>query len=112
MIYMHKVKTDRRTFQVGFVIEGLKDSTKARSLPTVNSEIFARILFSRDFAYAKFRENKIFEKWRNHSSFTDISKPCPSRDFLTFQICLLTLFVKIKFSRKFPNLQYVKCMPC
>ena len=26
---------------------------------TVNSEIFARVLFSRNFAYAKFRENKI-----------------------------------------------------
>ena len=24
---------------------------------TVNSEIFARVLFSRNFAYAKFREN-------------------------------------------------------
>ena len=33
---------------------------------TVNSEIFARILFSRNFAYAKFRENKTLVKWRNH----------------------------------------------
>ena len=38
-----------------------------RSAPTVNSEIFARVLFSRNFAYAKFRENKILAKWRNHS---------------------------------------------
>ena len=37
---------------------------KTRSI-NVNSEIFARILFSRNFAY--FRENKILEKWRNHS---------------------------------------------
>ena len=36
-------------------------------LNTINSEIFARVLFSRNFAYAKFRENKILEKWRNHS---------------------------------------------
>ena len=28
-------------------------------LGTVNSNIFARGLFSRNFAYAKFRENKI-----------------------------------------------------
>ena len=28
------------------------------TLSTVNSEIFARILFSRNFAYAEFRENK------------------------------------------------------
>ena len=34
---------------------------------TVNLEIFASVLFSRNFAYAKFRENKIFAKWRNYS---------------------------------------------
>ena len=31
-------------------------------LNTVNSEIFARTLFSRNFAYAKFRENKTLAK--------------------------------------------------
>ena len=31
---------------------------------TVNSEIFARVLFSRN---AKFRENKFLTNWRNHS---------------------------------------------
>ena len=36
---------------------------------------------------------------------TDIGKSCPSRKFLTSQVCLLTLFAKIKFSRKFPDLQ-------
>ena len=39
-------------------------------------------------------------------SFTDIEKSCPSREFLALQICLLTLFAKIKLSRKFPDLQY------
>ena len=34
---------------------------------TVNSEFFARVYFSRNFAYAKFRENQILAKWRNHS---------------------------------------------
>ena len=34
---------------------------------TVNSEIFEKVLFSRNFAYAKFRETKILAKWRNHS---------------------------------------------
>ena len=34
---------------------------------TVNFEIFARVLFSRNFAYAKFRENKISTNWGNHS---------------------------------------------
>ena len=38
--------------------------------------------------------------------FTDICKSCHSRDFFTSQICLLTLFAKIKFSRKFLILQY------
>ena len=33
---------------------------------TVNSEIFAMVLFSRNFAAAKFRENKSLAKWRNH----------------------------------------------
>ena len=32
------------------------------SQSSVNSEIFARDLFSRNFAYAKFRENKILAK--------------------------------------------------
>ena len=36
---------------------------------TVNSEIFARVLFSRDFAYAKFRANRTLANWRNHSVF-------------------------------------------
>ena len=34
---------------------------------TVNLEIFPRVLFSRNFALAKFHENKILPKWRNHS---------------------------------------------
>ena len=33
---------------------------------TVNSEIFARVLFSRNFTYTKFREIKSSVKWRNH----------------------------------------------
>ena len=39
-------------------------------------------------------------------SFTDLGQSCPSSKFLTSQICLLRLFTKIKFSRKFPNLKY------
>ena len=38
--------------------------------------------------------------------FTDIGKSCPSCDLLMPQIYLLSLFAKIKFSQKFPNLQY------
>ena len=34
-------------------------------------------------------------------SFTDIDKTCLSREFVTSQICLLTLFAKIKLSENF-----------
>ena len=44
---------------------------------TVNSEIFERVLFSRDFAYAKCRENQILAKWRNHSVVYQLRKIMP-----------------------------------
>ena len=44
--------------------------------------------------------------------FTDIGKSRPCREFLTSQICVLTLFANIKCSRKFPNLQYIANMRC
>ena len=43
-------------------------------------------------------------------SFTDAGKLCPSREFLVSQICLLTLFMKIKFSRKFSDLHYINVL--
>ena len=72
----------------------------------VNSDIFARVLFSRNFAYGKFHENK--SSWNGEIilSITDIGKLYTSREFLAPQECLLRLFVKIKFSQKFPDLQY------
>ena len=42
------------------------DTFKPKKI-TVNSEIFARVLFSRNFADAKFRENKNLPKRWNHS---------------------------------------------
>ena len=39
------------------------------SIITVNSEIFARVLFSRNFAYAKFRGNNTLSKWRKRLAF-------------------------------------------
>ena len=39
-------------------------------------------------------------------SFTYIGKSRPCPDFQRQKICVLTLFAKIKVSRKFPNLQY------
>ena len=43
---------------------------------TVNSEIFARVLFSRNGQITQ--------------SFADVDKSCPSRDCLMWQICHLT----------------------
>ena len=74
-------------------------------LATVNSEIFARVLFSRNFAYAKFCE-KNGRTDEITLSFTDIGQSCLSRELSTSQICILTLLAEMKFSRKFPNLQY------
>ena len=54
----------------------------------------------------KFRENKTSRNVKITLSYTDIGKSCPSHEFLTSQICLLTLFAKTKFSRKFADLQY------
>ena len=42
----------------------------------------------------------------NTMSTTDIGKSYHSREIVRSQVCLLTLFTKIKFSRKFPDLQY------
>ena len=61
-----------------------------------------------------FRETSHFVKTKPSQngvitlSFTDIRvvKLCSSREYFTSQICLLTLIAKIKFSQKFPNLQY------
>ena len=38
------------------------DELEVVRLGTVNSEIFVRVLFLRNFAYAKFRESKILAK--------------------------------------------------
>ena len=41
---------------------------------------FREGLYSRTFAYTKFRENKILS-WRNNAAITDIGESCQSRDF-------------------------------
>ena len=41
---------------------------RERCVHTVNSEIFARVLFSRVLADAKFRENFTLAKWQNHTA--------------------------------------------
>ena len=54
--------------------------------------------------------SKIKPSWNDEItlSLIDIGKSCLCRgEFLASQICLLTPFAKIKFSRKFQNLQYL-----
>ena len=41
-------------------------------------------------------------------SITDIVKSCPNSECFNVANLSLTLFAKIKFSRKFPDLQYAK----
>ena len=68
-----------------------------------NSEIFAMVLFSRNFAVAKFRANKPSRNGKITLSFTDHALVA---NFYAHKY-VLTLFKKTKFSRKFLNLQYV-----
>ena len=50
---------------------------------SVNSEIFARVLLSRNFAGAKFRENKPSRNGEITLSFSEVDKSGPSHEFLT-----------------------------
>ena len=57
--------TDNRNYLTHVL---LNYKCKRSGLTIVNSEIFATVQFLRNFACnAKFRENKIFAKCRNHS---------------------------------------------
>ena len=63
-------------------------------LTSVNSEIFARILFHELSHMRSLVMIKPSQKWQNHSVVYWKSKLCTSRDLLLSQICLLTLFTK------------------
>ena len=65
--------------------------------------------FRKDFIFAKLSGCEVRE---NHCEnvkslpFTYVGKSCSSRDFLTSQICLLTLFIKIKHLRNVKSLPF------
>ena len=63
-----------------------------------------RVLFSRNFADAKFRENNTLRKWRNQLSFSDVGSHALVANFNVGNTYFNPI-VKIKFSRKFSNLQ-------
>ena len=50
-----------------------------------------------------FANIKPSQKFAIALSFTNVGKSCETRDFFTWQMCLLTLFGKLKFSQKFPK---------
>ena len=45
-----------------------ENSNHDKGLVTVNSEIFARVIFSRNLSAAKFIETKTLAKWLSHSA--------------------------------------------
>ena len=60
------------------VYVNIKGAVQSAHLYTVNSENFARTLFSQNFT---FRESKTSRNGKITLSFIDIGKPCFSRDF-------------------------------
>ena len=57
-----------------------------------------RVLFSRNFAYAKFRENKNPKKWRDHSVFDCYRLIMPMLQIFNIANMSLKAIAKIKFS--------------
>ena len=58
---------------------------------TVNSEFFARVYFRETSHKRSFVKTKFSRNGEITLSITDIGKTCPSGEFLTSQVCLLTL---------------------
>ena len=75
----------------------LKNADVKSEIGTVNSEIFCE-----GFMKIKSSQNSEITL-----SFTDLGKPCPSREILTSKIWLLMFFAKIRFTQTIPNLQYL-----
>ena len=68
---------------------------------------FSRGLYFRETLHMQsFMKIKPLQNGKITLLFIDIGTSCLSRKFFTSLICLLILFTKIKFSRKFPNLRY------
>ena len=62
---------------------------------TVNTEIFGRFYFHETSHMRSFMKIEPLLNGKITMSFTDVGKSCPSREFLTSQLCLLMLFAKI-----------------
>ena len=89
-------------------------SSSTRLIDSIKHELSCKILYCKfrnfcvSFIYRKPRENQTLAKWHDNSVvYRYYVKSCSSCENFMSQICLLTLFVKIKFSQKFLNLQYL-----
>ena len=71
-------------------------------------EKFSRGLYIRETSHdmQSFVKIKSSRNGKITLLLTDIGNTCPSREILTSQMCLLTLFAKKKSREKFLNLQY------
>ena len=91
----------KRLRQYNIIKHRQKDSCMAN---TVNSEIFTSFIFRETSHMRSFVKIKPSRNGNITLSCTNVGKSCPRSEFLTLQICLLTIFAKLKFSRKFWNL--------
>ena len=87
-------------------LDGQTLSHSDNSLYLIYTVNFARFYFRETSRMRSFAKTKPAWNGENTLSFTDVGRSCQSREILMCQISLLMLSAKIKFSRKFPNLQY------
>ena len=74
---------------------------------TVNSENFARVYFRETSHMRSFVKIKYSRNAEITLSFTHIRKSWPSHEFLTSQICLLTLHSENKILAKISGFIYI-----
>ena len=101
LIYLCRSRLNFSLFVCTYVILNLHDKNlnlytllNPSGLYSVNSENFMRVIFLQNCPDVKFRENKSSPNCEITLSFTNGGKSCPSRECLTWQIYLLTLFAE------------------
>ena len=63
---------------------------------------FLQVFYFRETSHARnFTKIKTSPNDEITPSFSNVGKACSSREILTLQICIFTLFMKSLFSRKF-----------
>ena len=59
------------------------------------------VYFRETWRMQSFMKIELSRKGEKTLSFTDVSKSCQSREFLTWQICLLRVFAKKNLAKMF-----------